>query len=325
MRVKESATSVPDLEHGQAAFDWNDLQLFMLVARSGSLRRASKLANRSVNSLRRRLQHLEYELNCRLLVRDASGTRLTDDGRRLRSVGEDMFQASFDVAREFVRARRDQSAPVSIECDPSLANNWLIPKAVGFLAGRPDIALDVRTRAVESHSGVSDCDLCVLLTKPNHKYLTVTRLGYLHFQPFASREFIKRHGYPGHEGEVRRFKLVERALVAGDDAGWRQVLSDPSDIQCAITASCSSTCLSAVVQGVGIGLLPTFFRESDARLVPVLEGLNFRRDIFLSYRPEVADHRHVRSTIHWVKSVFEAQRTPWFAADFFSPSDFGLE
>lgn len=325
MTVKDSPTSVPDLEHAEARFDWNDMQLFMLVARTGSLRRASKLAHRSVNSLRRRLQHLEHQLNCRLLVRDASGTRLTDHGRRLQSVGENMFQASFDVASEFLRAGRDQSAPVTVECGASLANHWLIPKAVGFLAGRPDLALDLRPPCVGVKAGYSDCDLCVLLSEPDQNSQIVTRLGYLHYQPFASRDFIKRHGCPDHESEIRQFKLVEQASFTGAEASWTQLLADPSDINLTITVNCGCAGLSAVAQGAGIGLLPTYFRESDARLVPILDGLNYRRDIFLTYRPEVAEHRQVRSTINWLKSVFDPQRAPWFTAEFKSPSDFGSE
>lgn len=67
----------------EAKFDWDDLRLFLSVARLGGLAAASEATGKSAPTLGRRMLSLEQQLGQDLFERLPRGYELTDDGQRL--------------------------------------------------------------------------------------------------------------------------------------------------------------------------------------------------------------------------------------------------
>ena len=93
------------LTGARAPMDWDDLKLFVLVARLGGLSAAARAAGLSPPTLGRRLQALEASLGRHLFERRASGYVLTADGRELLAHAEPVEAAMLGVERW-----RDQGA-----------------------------------------------------------------------------------------------------------------------------------------------------------------------------------------------------------------------
>ena len=83
-------------------FDWDDLKCFLAVARHGSTIAAGKALGTSQSTVQRRLAALERRLGRKLVARETTGYRLTDDGRRLLPYAE-RIAAFFD----FMLAERE--------------------------------------------------------------------------------------------------------------------------------------------------------------------------------------------------------------------------
>ena len=64
-------------------FDWDDLRLFLAVARAGGLAAAAVSTGKSAPTLGRRMLALERRLGCELFRRLARGYALTEDGQNL--------------------------------------------------------------------------------------------------------------------------------------------------------------------------------------------------------------------------------------------------
>lgn len=64
-------------------FDWDDLRLFLAVARSGGLAAAALVTEKSAPTLGRRMIALERRLGLELFVRQARGYTLTESGNAL--------------------------------------------------------------------------------------------------------------------------------------------------------------------------------------------------------------------------------------------------
>ena len=60
--------------------DWNDLKIFLAVARSGTQAFAAEVLGQSQPTVGRRIRALERSLGSTLFYRDARGLGLTDDG-----------------------------------------------------------------------------------------------------------------------------------------------------------------------------------------------------------------------------------------------------
>ena len=76
-------TSCNDRFMGETNFDWDDLRLFLAVARAGGLAGAATATGKSAPTLGRRMLALERRLGCELFRRFARGYELTPDGEDL--------------------------------------------------------------------------------------------------------------------------------------------------------------------------------------------------------------------------------------------------
>lgn len=68
---------------GEMNFDWDDLKLFLCVARSGGLSGAAKETGKSPPTLGRRMAALENAIGKELFIRNARGYELTEKGQVL--------------------------------------------------------------------------------------------------------------------------------------------------------------------------------------------------------------------------------------------------
>ena len=76
------------------SIDWEDLRLFLAVAKAGGLAGAAETTGASAATLGRRVASLEKSLNVRLVEREARGYQLTSAGRDLLIRLEDMDEAA---------------------------------------------------------------------------------------------------------------------------------------------------------------------------------------------------------------------------------------
>lgn len=118
------------------------LQGFVLVARHANLTRAAAAANLTVSALSHQMRALEQRLGRTLLIREARGVRLTEDGRALLDRIAPHLEAIEQALRPFP-VRRDRVLTLSLL--PSMANSWLMPRLPDFVATHPDIELSLRS------------------------------------------------------------------------------------------------------------------------------------------------------------------------------------
>lgn len=320
--MEKAKKGVPVMEHLDVSFDWNDVRLFVLVAQSGSLRRASSKTNRSINSIRRRLRHLEHQMNSKLLVRDSSGSHLTEDGRALLQASQRMFEASYDVASIINRQNQAPTGKVKIGVTEGLGTFWLVPQLVDFQRSNPQILVDLDCTMAPPDVYAMQADLAVQLDAPERSELMVVKLGYLHMQLFASEEFIRQNGCPKNLEDLRNFKFVEQVSPQVVHHRRADMVPQFPDEMIAVRTNTSSSHAYAISKGAGIGVLPTYARAVTKRVVPVLNEAHFRREIYLTYKKDIGEQKHTRSAIDWLKKSFDARRYPWFAEEFIPPSAF---
>jgi DNA-binding transcriptional LysR family regulator len=84
----------------------------------------------------------------------------------------------------------------------------------------------------------------------------------------------------------------------------------------------SSAHFSAILNGAGIGILPTYVQAFGANLVP-LEGIAVHAyDIWLAYRTDAKRIARIRQIIEWLVHIYDPRRYPWFRDEFIHPGRF---
>ncbi len=155
--------------------DWEDLRLFLAVAKAGGLAGAADKTGVSSATLGRRVAALEKSLDVRLVEREARGYQLTAAAHDLLRYLEDMDQTarSIDAWKEGEGLRRririsagDWTARLLID---NLSSFW--PPDAGWL---PEILADLRNRDIARRQ----IDIGIRNSRPKQAWLAPpTRTG----------------------------------------------------------------------------------------------------------------------------------------------------
>jgi DNA-binding transcriptional LysR family regulator len=298
--------------------NWDDIRIFVMVARTGSYRRAARELSMTQPSISNRIARVEKALGAKLFNRTSKGTELTGEGRHLLNHAS-AAEMSLSRAFSLVRTATDKAeGECKIGVGDGLGGIWMPPFLPGFYRQHPNIKLNVFTTNDRAVNKRPLFDIQLQYQAPLEPGLVPVALGQLHFTLFASRSYIDAHGMPSSREDLANHRLVDLSLAL-TDKGTLSYWAGLSDRAMFFTNS-SVALAEAVWSGAGIGLLPTYAAALDPDLVAVLPKLHFHAPIFASFERDVGQRPAVRATLNFFKErVFNRQAMPWFADDFRLP------
>lgn len=114
---------------------------FLFAAESGSFAAAAQRLHLSAGAISQRIQALEAFIGETLFDRAASGTRLTEGGRRLyHELQEPLHAVESALTRPRTRGSRRR---LCVSAAPAFAARWLMPRLSDFYDRHPDVDLHV--------------------------------------------------------------------------------------------------------------------------------------------------------------------------------------
>jgi DNA-binding transcriptional LysR family regulator len=280
--------------------DWDDVRVFLAVARHGSLRAAGRALRLSQPTIGRRLTAFEATFGGPTLFdRLPEGLRLNAAGEQLISAAESVERAALMLERRRAAASPTLSGTVRVS-----VGEW----AAGFLAqclsdaGPTALPAGITLELVESRQTANlarrEADLAVRHHPPESGDLYVAKVGV-----FACAVYRRRDS----DSEAWVTYTEEQAHYA--TARWVQQQIMETDGAVALRASNVTMQLAAIRAGSGRGVLPCYAGDDD----PLLERLTLPvPEIAAEY--SVIVHRDlrravcVRAVIDWVRRAFAEQR-----------------
>jgi len=115
--------------------DWDDLRVFLAVARGQSLSAAGRMLKCDPATVGRRIARLEGGAGLRLFAKSPQGYALTDEGLRLLRHAEAMEEAGARARAALAGAGEDLAGQLRIGAPDGCAN-YLLPQVVAGLAAR---------------------------------------------------------------------------------------------------------------------------------------------------------------------------------------------
>jgi DNA-binding transcriptional LysR family regulator len=130
--------------------DLASLELFLLVAEQGSIGQAAASHGVSQASASRRLDTLERELGLALLVRTATGSRLTPQGQVVADWARATLTAAGDLVAGVAALRRRQSASLRVAASMTVAEYLMPGWLMSFRRVEPDVEVSLRVANSET-------------------------------------------------------------------------------------------------------------------------------------------------------------------------------
>jgi DNA-binding transcriptional LysR family regulator len=278
--------------------DWDDLRVFLAVAREGRVAAAARALAVEHSTVSRRIVALERDLGVSLFHRTADGHRLTAEGQIVLSDAAAMERSARSLA---ARARERAGAAVGrvrIAMIDELASGWLAPKMPAFRERHPAIELEVLAGIDVVDLTRGEADIAIRTPRPRQPGLVATKLATLTTGLYATRE-----AWPSKrriDGGARGLELLvySAAYHALQSAPWFQPVLASSTI--VLVSNDSRTLLEAALAGTGVAVLPRFLAAPHRALQSLSEDL-IADDMWLTIHGEVKRDPRVRVTADFLR------------------------
>lgn len=237
---------------------WDDLRIFLAVARDGSITGAAKRLAVQHSTVSRRLRYLEETLATRLIERKATGYVLTEAGEELK-LSASKIEAEI---LEFEGALGGQDSGISGELRVSAINNMasgiVMPIFTRFSAAYPDIELHINVSNKFVRLAERDADIAIRLTNAPTDTLIGTRLVTVASTVYGS------HAYCAGVQAGRVAKKWLGIECCAFHMSWTREACPDQDHNLFVDDTLLT--LAALREGAGLAYLPCFMGDSDPAL-----------------------------------------------------------
>lgn len=287
--------------------DWDDLRVFEVLARTGSLSGAARALKVNHATIGRRVAALEAELGVTLVTRLPRNTILTPQGEAIAALAREMEQTAQAVTRRARAFENDLTGNVRISLPPALASDFLAERLTGFSTLYPGLTVTLKATPMMSSLERGETDLAIRLVRPDGPAQVARRLGVMQLGLYAAPSVATTS--PKHW----RFVLADDDLAHLPHQVWLANYADGRPVS--MQSSDIHTQINAVRAGLGVAALPVFM-TGHTDLVRVDVGVAApARGIWLVVHEEVRKAPAVQATMAWLAETFAA-------SEFRAPIDF---
>ncbi len=287
--------------------DWDDLRIFLAVARSRKIAPAARALGLDGTTIARRLARLAATLDVELFEGTGGDRRLTGHGQALMRHAENAESAALAAVEDVTGERRSLSGQVRLSVAEGFGTWVLAPHAADFQRRHPRIGLDIITASGFLNPSKREADMAVMLARPQRGRLTVRKLGDYHLHLYAARDYIRHHGEPDTRGA-----LINHVLIGYvPEFIFAPELEYLDEVEQGLDAQLRSTSINVqhnmVAHGAGIGILPDFMAARDPRLVPLFENeVRITRSFWLVIHADMRSLARIDAVARWLGECVES-------------------
>ncbi len=248
------------------SMNWDDLRIFLSVARNGSLSAAARALRISQPTVGRRLKALEDSLGARLFDRLPEGFAPTSAGTELLPLAEEMERAALALDRRQAALADGVRGTVRLSIYEVMAQ-FLLDHLATLRRNLPEIEIELAVAHISANLSRREADLSLRECLPDAPGLIARRLGEIAYAIYGARDYVAAN--PAALGEAR---YRDCAWVSTDEehnyfAGQKWLLDRVGDRRPMVRVNNGIVLYEAVRKGVGLGILPCFAADADGGLV----------------------------------------------------------
>ncbi len=249
--------------------DWDDLRIFLAVARAESLSAAGRVLRIDPATVGRRIARLEEDMDARLFLKGPQGYALTEAGQRLLPHAERAEQAMGAAAEELRGGEQGLSGQIRIGAPDGCAN-YLLPQVVAAICdANPGLEVQIVALPRVFNLSKREADLAVGVSPPSAGRLTVQKLTDYRLCLAASRDYLARAGEIRTTADLkgRRYVGYIPDMIFDKELDY---LSEVGAETVGLASNSVSVQLNWLRHGAGVGVVHMFAMPAAPELVKVL-------------------------------------------------------
>ncbi len=236
------------------------LETFVHVLESGSFSAAAKRLGTTQPTVSKRIAMLEDAFGATLFLRSTRRLAPTEEAGRIYPRARDILE-TYDIVR--ASARNVVPVPTGtlvVSVPSSLGRHLLMPLAAEYMRLHPEVSLDIRLSERQVNLVEEGVELALRIGELNDSSLRLRALGRVRRFAVASPDYLHHRPSPRDPGELAehicigysRFGAPTKWVFEGEHG--RHVVN----VECIIKLDDADTLQAAVLEGMGVGILPNW-------------------------------------------------------------------
>jgi DNA-binding transcriptional LysR family regulator len=291
-------------------FDWNDLRYFLAVARHGSTIAAAKALNLSQSTVHRRLLELEKRIGRNVVIRHATGYRLTEFGTGLQPWAEQVEKGISALERYLVAADATPTGSVRVTCSESIGYRLMQSPLLETFHGRhPGLRVELIMSDHFLDIAKGEADVAIRAGVPNEETLVGRKIADVPWALYCSRGYLARHGQVERAEDIARHSVIEFDGDIRDHHAAKWLRSVAPTARVVARSNTVPGLLMTVKSGAGLAPLPVPLAVRDSDLVSVLGPLpGLYSPIYLLTHPDLRHMPRVRTFFDFIIEEIDSVR-----------------
>jgi DNA-binding transcriptional LysR family regulator len=288
---------------------WNELRVFLAVAKTKSFNRAAEITNSSQPTVSRQVKRLQDMVGSQLFIVTARGVKLTQKGEALAQALGRLDHTLNSITGDLKAETTEPEGTVSVSITDGLNALFAAPALEQFSAQYPKIQLHLKNSVNLMHLRENQADMMIGMGPAESSGTRFRKLGQIHFIPVVGKDYIRKFGLPTR-GNLEQHSFLQSEYYGQWD-GWQQAVARGR-----IAHYCDNSFAYGMLvkAGQGIGLLGSYTLVEPC-VVPLEIDLRISVPLYLIALKDRLSARPVRLVFDWLSDVF-GTNNPWFADDF---------
>ena len=291
--------------------NWDDVRIFLAVARAGQILAASKRLALNHATLSRRLTALEEALGTRLFVRRTNGCELTAEGEGFLASAERMETEMLAAQSRLGRTDTAIAGTVRIGAPDGFGVSFLAPRMGRLIERHPELKIQLVPVPRAFSLSSREADIAITLERPEQGRLVSSKLTDYTLGLYASRAYVEAHGAPGDAEALkghRRIGYVEDLIFTPSLNFTGEVMRNWN---AGFEISSATGQTEAVRSGAGIGILHNYIARHYTDLVRVMPETSIQRTYWTVFHESARDLARIRIVADFLHEIVREARGIW--------------
>jgi molybdate transport repressor ModE-like protein len=238
--------------------NWDDLRLFLAVARTGSISGAARQLGVQHSTVSRRMRQFEEKLGTRLIERKKAGYELTQAGEEIRDSAQRIEREVLGVDGAFLGQDADLAGSLRVTAINNMASTVFMPMFARFSKQHPRVDLHIMVSNTDASLAQREADVAIRLTNTPPDTLIGKRILTVASTIYGSRDYLARTRQQGRDPQWLGVECCEF------HKSWTR--QSCGDQQHHFISDDTLLTLAAIKAGLGISILPCFMADTDPEL-----------------------------------------------------------
>ena len=285
--------------------DWDDIRVFLVVAREGAIRRAARKLQLDHSTVSRRLTAFEESVGVALLERRERGCVMTAAGEELMAAALRVEEEVDGVGRRIQHRDTQPRGDLRVSAPGTAALGLIMPDVAEFSAAYPEINLELVLSYELANLSRREADVAIRITNTRPERLEAERIVDYAMAPYASKGYLATVDLKRHPEEARWIGWDEAAPYPG----WMK-----DEVFPLVPVSCRFPDVmlqfEAAKCGMGIALLPCFLGDATPDLARAEPGTaEVVAGVWLVRHPDLRATVRVRAFVDFMAAALDRRRS----------------